>query len=92
VNDCASLMEYLDKEKVEGAYALWTRYLTHIQCKDFDAAERLHSDANVTKKLSELRAISKQFAELSEAKSQGGWEGCLALLDGWRRKTKAAFC
>jgi hypothetical protein len=92
VNDCGSLIKYLDEEKVEGTYALWTRYLTHIRCGDFDAAERLYGDEGVAKKLSELQAISKSFAELIEVKSRSGWEDCLALLDEWRRKTKAAFC
>ena len=92
VADCESLIKYIDFEKLEGTYALWARYLTHIQCGRFGAAERLHNDPSVAKKFSELRAISKHFADLSEAKSRGDWEGCFALLDRWRRKTKAAYC
>ena len=59
VNDCESLIKYIDVEKLEGTYALWARYLTHIRCKEFDAAEHLHGDAAVAKKFSELQAISK---------------------------------
>jgi hypothetical protein len=92
VTDCGSLIKYLDVEQLASPYALWVRYLTHIQCKEFDAAERLNADASVAKKLSELQAISKSLAELSEVRSSGGWESCSALLDEWRRKTKAAFC
>jgi hypothetical protein len=92
VNDCESLIRYIDVEKLGGTYALWARYLTDIRCKDFDAAERLQGDAGVAKKFSELQAISKQFADLSEVRNRRGWEGCSALLDEWQRKTRAAYC
>lgn len=91
IEDCESLIRFIDAEKLVGVYALWARYLTYIQCKNFDAAERL-CDASVAMSFAQLQAISKHFAALSEAKSQGGWEGCLLLLDGWRQKTKAAYC
>ena len=92
VNDCKSLIEYIDLEGFVGTYALWVRYLTHIRCGEFEAASRFVEGTEVARKFSEAQTIPTLFAQLSEAKSRGGWEACQALLDEWQRKTKATYC
>lgn len=92
VDSCESLIEYINAERLESTYALWVRYLTCIRRKEFEAAERLDAENDVTSKFLELRVISKHFANLSEARKQGGWEACSALIDDWSRKTTMALC
>lgn len=89
VTDCESLTKYIELEKLEGTYARWVRYLTHIRSNEFDFAERLHDDTVVSKEFRECQAVSKSFAAMAEARSLGGWKRCSALLDDWQAKTKA---
>jgi len=92
VSNVENLVDYIETEGFEGTYADWVRYLTHIKQQEFDLAERLHGNAQATKRFSELQTISKQFHALLRAKELEGWEGCASLLDEWVKKTKATFC
>ncbi len=92
VTDCKSLIAYIGAEGKIGTYALWTRYLTHIRCGEFDAAQHLQNDVQVVREFSEAQSISAKFADLSAERSRGGWEACSALLDEWQRKTRATYC
>ena len=91
INDSESLLRYIDAEQLDGTYSLWARYLTLVRRNDFSAAEELLG-AGAAKSFSELRAISQNFAELSDAKNRSGWDGCSALLSRWLQKTKATYC
>lgn len=91
VTDAGSLRKYLDDKQILGTSALWTRYLIHIWCKDFDAAGRFHDDPVVVKKFLEFPRISTRFTDLSEIRNQSGWEGCLTRLEEWRQKTKITY-
>lgn len=92
VDSCEDLIKYIDVEGLESTYALWVKYLTHIRCKDFEAAERLNAENDATTKFLELQVISKHFADLSEARKRGGMETYSTLLDEWKRKTTTTFC
>jgi hypothetical protein len=88
VNNSESLIGYMNSEGLDGTYAAWVRFLTHIHLREFSTAEQIYRGVGVAEKFSALRAISQSFKELSEAEKRGGWESCLVLLDVWVSNTK----
>jgi hypothetical protein len=91
VQDCSSLIGYIDRLGFGGPYTPWTRLITHVRCREFDAAERISTDAEIMEDIASLRAIERGFAELTETRRQQGWEGCASLLDKWQQQTREKF-
>jgi hypothetical protein len=86
VRDCQSLLSYLDRERVEGEYGEWTRYLTYVRVGDLNSATRLQLQWQSSS------APPPNLQMVQEAKARSGWNGVQELLTEWSEHTLTKFC
>src|SRR5688500_603721 len=90
--DCRHLLAYLDRERIEGDYCRWTRYLTHVKLGDVESAHRLELELQSSSGSPRVQLVAQNLRPLLEAKQRSGWDGVQTLLNEWSEQTVAKFC
>ena len=91
VRDCGTLVAYLDRERVEGEYCQWTRYLTHVRGGEFESADRMQHEWQ-SSGFPRMQLVVQNMRAVLAAKESSGWNGVQDLLTEWSDHNMAKFC
>lgn len=90
--DCQSLVTYLDRERVEGDYCQWVKYLSHVRVGDLESANWLEHQWQSSPGFPKVQLVAQNMKTVLEVKRRSGWNGVQELLAEWSEQAVAKFC